>query len=74
MWGILFTAVWSGIKAFFGKSDQEKLGIAEEKEKSQAEMIEKIQTAQNLAIKYDSMGDSALRIATKQWERTDHST
>lgn len=60
MWGILFTAIWSGIKAFFGKSDQEKLGIAEITVKQQANVILEVQNANTVHNETAHLNDAAV--------------
>lgn len=55
----------------FGKSTDEKLGIAEAQVNQQADTIKETQNAQNIAAYYNGMSVDQLRQLTGKWKRND---
>lgn len=70
-WSIAVSLLWSGIKALFGKSDKEKLGIAETLVEQQAKTIKELTDAQEIDREHTGVTDDELRHTTGRWLRPD---
>jgi hypothetical protein len=67
----LFTGFFEAFLSVFGKSPEERAGIAETTVKQQAETIKTVEKANAVDRVNAGLSDSRLRVLTGQWQRPD---
>lgn len=69
--GFFVSGFWAVLKALFGKSDAERLGIAETTLTQQAKTLTEVQDVKDMDVRLNDLSDVQLQVAGKQWERPD---